>query len=410
MRGVLDRCEVRVVAAGCSEIGRAAEAAAILGRAEGSGRSADRPLPVVFDDLRAALHRAEVDLVVLAEPGDFAAGGHDPDDVAAISAARHRGAKVVTLEPMPASLLQRVQETADEVAADAAESDAGRESVSLLEDAGVSLGPAGAVSASARAIHTTGQAAGLEAGGGWARFLPLFRLAGSMRAAGDLLDAADATESQAVGRARAGRSGSGGGAGDVLALSIEIVGDPAFGSLGARLFDAADLAVHLLGLPESVDAGYVWHDRPRSVYPSPGDTLRGFDGDLTGHLRFADGRSAGVFVSNRAGAGMWRRRLTAVCERGTLCVGDDGLEWFDVSPEAPTSVGQASPTDGSEAVAKGWERAVADQLTRLLDPHVPPPQPTDYARVLAVTGAMLLSARTGEGESPATLLRMAGRS
>ena len=36
-----------------------------------------------------------------------------------------------------------------------------------------------------------------------------------------------------------------------------------------------------------------------------------------------------------------------------------------------------------------------------------PPAPTDYARVLSVTGAALLSARTGEGESPSTIARMA---
>ena len=92
------------------------------------------------------------------------------------------------------------------------------------------------------------------------------------------------------------------------------------------MFDAVETVVHLLGMPESADAAYVWHDRPRSVYPALGDPLRGLDGDITGHLRFADGRSAVVLASNRAG--VWRRRLTALCERGMLRVDDGGVEWL----------------------------------------------------------------------------------
>ena len=46
-------------------------------------------------------------------------------------------------------------------------------------------------------------------------------------------------------------------------------------------------------------------------------------------------------------------------------------------------------------------------LALMTDKRLAPPAPTDYARVLSVTGAALLSARTGEGESPSTIARMA---
>lgn len=343
----------------------------------------------VFDDLRTALHRADVNLVLLADPGDFAAGGHDPDDVAAITACRQRGAKILTLEPMPSSPLQRVAETADRIAADASDDDADEQSgteasrgaglLDDLESAGVSLGPASAAGA---AVVKTGQAAGLESGGGWARFAPPLRLTGPMRSAAELIEQA----------------------GELLAFNVECVGAPSSGSLGARLFDAVDVVVELFGVPERVDAAFVWHDRPRSVHSIPGESLRGLDGDFTGHLRFADGRSGTVLASNRGGA--WRRELVLICERGRLRINDRGLEWLDAD---------GSATDRSESAAAGfsgeelWAVALAEQIQRAMDPRVPPPRPTDYARVLSVTGAMLLSARTGEGESPATLLRMAGR-
>jgi hypothetical protein len=62
------------------------------------------------------------------------------------------------------------------------------------------------------------------------------------------------------------------------------------------------------------------------------------------------------------------------------------------------------PASESQSLAGA---VLADQLRRLLEMAPPVVPPTDYARILSVTGAILLSARTGEVESPETILRMA---
>ena len=71
------------------------------------------------DDLRATLASAEADLVLVAAPGEF--GGRAAEDTAAILAARARGTRIATLEPLPSSALDlasgawRVQSGADPV-------------------------------------------------------------------------------------------------------------------------------------------------------------------------------------------------------------------------------------------------------------------------------------------------------
>lgn len=57
------------------------------------------------DDLRATLASAEADAVLLGDCGEFGAGG-EPADAAAVAQAHARGAKVLTLDPAPASALE----------------------------------------------------------------------------------------------------------------------------------------------------------------------------------------------------------------------------------------------------------------------------------------------------------------
>src|SRR5690606_18382430 len=64
----------------------------------------------------------------------------------------------------------------------------------------------------------------------------------------------------------------------------------------------------------------------------------------------------------------------------------------------------AAPDDGIDDPAI---EAVADGIKRMLDPHAPKSPPVDLGAVLAICEAAILSARTGQPESPATILRMA---
>jgi hypothetical protein len=67
-------------------------------------------------------------------------------------------------------------------------------------------------------------------------------------------------------------------------------------------------------------------------------------------------------------------------------------------------------SSGAAALAGGSVQAAAigAQLKELLSGLAAPEPPIDSPRVLAAAGAALLSARTGQAESVATVLRMMG--
>ncbi len=357
---------IRPAFAGSPHAGRAPEIAGALSR---PGLSVE---PV--SDLRAALSNAQVDLAILADPGDFADSDHDTDDLGALHAARSRGVRVLTFEPMPTSVLQLDTPRLDPDDAPSPDS-----TQDLLAAAGVRLGP-GSEPTPPVAVQTSGQAAALTTLGGWAAFAMPLRLAAPMRSVTELVEHV----------------------GPVLACSVECLGLPHHGSLGARIFDAADTLVSLMGTPESVHAAYVPWSRGRGVHSAPGHRLRTLDGSLTANMRFADGRSAAIVASSRAGA--FERTITLLCEKGQVRLRRQAARWLGPSGEpehADTPAGDA-PCDEPEDLS-----ALKHMLALMTDKRLAPPAPTDYARVLSVTGAALLSARTGEGESPSTIARMA---
>lgn len=92
LRAVVGAAGLVVVGAGCATKGRSSAVAAVFG------------CPVV-DDLRLALTEGECDLVVIGSAGDFGTASH-PSDAGAVLAARQRGVRVVSLEPLPASALE----------------------------------------------------------------------------------------------------------------------------------------------------------------------------------------------------------------------------------------------------------------------------------------------------------------
>jgi hypothetical protein len=188
--------------------------------------------------------------------------------------------------------------------------------------------------------------------------------------------------------------------GSVRSLTLAARAHPHEGSLAARLFDAMLLVHALLGLPETIDATHV----PSDPLATPGATpqaLRTLHGDLSANFRFSARCTASIALSNHAGP--WFRGLTLVTERGTIRATEHGLERF--SPDggfldaSPPRIPETDP----------GLRALADAISRTLDPRLPPPAPPDTPEVLAMCHAALLSARTTQAEPPATLLRMATR-
>jgi len=72
--------------------------------------------------------------------------------------------------------------------------------------------------------------------------------------------------------------------------------------------------------------------------------------------------------------------------------------------EAPLAAESLPMARGhAESLLPLIERVIARALSQLMDPAMPRPTPCDTAGILAVGQAALLSARTGQTESPATI-------
>jgi len=272
-------------------------------------------------------------------------------DARAVSAARARDVKIATLEPIPASALD-------------------------LASSGWS-----------RAHHGTAPVDAI-------RLVPLARFSPAFREAAEPLTHFDR----------------------IRTLSVEALCHPSEGSLGARLYSAMELVHAIMGEPELIEAGYSWHGHAASMHVLPGETLRGLEGELSANLRFSDGRIATLLCSDRAGA--WSRRALVLGSAGRLTITDDRLEWLDPAGARIESTellggepaGREAPCADAliEPARAPAVRALADALGRLVQPGVPAEPPTDAGAVLAMGQAALLSARTGQGESPATIRRITG--
>lgn len=198
--------------------------------------------------------------------------------------------------------------------------------------------------------------------------------------------------------------------GSARTLSVAFRCGTGQGSLGARLFDAMHLVHSIMGMPESVDASVVTHVAASGLRLAPGESLRGLNGDLTANLRFAGAKAASLSLSDRAGR--WFRGVALIGENGCLRMDESGLERIDEfgrTIERSAPVQDAPPSTLFDPTTDpGALRALVEGARRALDPHAPKPEPVDLPQVLAMCEAAILSARTGQPESPATALRMAG--
>lgn len=311
VREVARSCGLRVVGAGSPMRGQAAAVAGAL----------DVPL---LDDLRAVLTTSDCGLVLLLAIGDF---GADPGaaDTGALLAARSRGVRVISLEPIPGS---------------ASELSAGRWN---RPRAGVM--PADCV-----------------------RFAPGWISPAVARHASEVLTA--------FGLARS--------------MSLTWMTPERTGTLGARVLGAMEAVRALMGEPESIDASYAWPQRTPGLHPLPGETLRDLRGDLTANIRFSDGRGASLLVSDQGG--VWRRQCTLLGERGALGIGDEGFTWVD----------------GAGNMVDSWTRESRDHpiAESLIEQLAERPDAGDLEAPLAMAQAALLSARTGQPESPGMIRRI----
>jgi predicted dehydrogenase len=192
--------------------------------------------------------------------------------------------------------------------------------------------------------------------------------------------------------------------GEIRSIAVETWSSRAEGSLGARIFEGLALIASLLGEPEKIDAAYAAPTHGTGVHGLPGESLRDLSGDICACMRFADGRAASLVASDQGGR--WNRTITILGPAGRLRIFDDGLEW--IGPTGQRTDEMRPPHLRGDAPVSHAVSAIAESLTRMLDPAAPDPAPLDHATILSMAQAILLSARTGEAESPGTIKRMVG--
>jgi hypothetical protein len=214
------------------------------------------------------------------------------------------------------------------------------------------------------------------------RFVPLTRRSRGFRAAAEALERI----------------------GPVRTVAISQRGGAGQGSLAAKLYDAMDLTHALLGDAESIDAANAGPVSASGVRLAPGERLRALRGDITANIRCGSGRSVSLALSDSAGR--WFRGVTVVGQGGTLRLDDKSFEV--IGPDGETADRSRSRvSSGAEGSAEGAGAAVAEQIAQMFDPRAAGVAPGGAVE-LAMCEAALLSARTGQPESPATILRMAG--
>ncbi|MFK7758489.1 MAG: hypothetical protein AB8C13_00925 [Phycisphaerales bacterium] len=189
--------------------------------------------------------------------------------------------------------------------------------------------------------------------------------------------------------------------GMIRSMNLTIGAPAVFGSLGARMFDAMDLVRTLVGVPETIDASYQCGSLGNGLHQLPGQSLRDLHGILCAHLRMVDGRGMVLQVSDQFGRSSVQ--LSLIGGEGEIRLNDSGFERFDASGTVIDSC--ALDLDSTSEHDPSRVR-LTEQLIALCSGVGPVRSPVDHASVLAMGHSALLSARTGQGETPETIRRL----
>lgn len=178
--------------------------------------------------------------------------------------------------------------------------------------------------------------------------------------------------------------------GPIASLSIASMGPVGTLSLFARLADAVDLAINLVGLPDQVDAVVC------GALREPPEELRGLAGHLTANMNVGGETGVTLHLCDRAPRA--HRSATAVGREGLLALDDHGYRLFKDSEE---------PLDAAEDRAEAGEGLaglIAHQWRWLAGGRVV--GNVDRRQVIACCQAILLAARTGQTEYTHKLIQI----
>lgn len=202
--------------------------------------------------------------------------------------------------------------------------------------------------------------------------------------------------------------------GSVRSLVAHFRGLPEHGPVSGRFFDAMALAHALFGEPEQVDAAAVRAGGGHAgTVLARGHSAAAFEelrGDLLCTLRYTGGHAASIAASDHGGR--WSRGFTIVADGGVIRATDRGFEVTDhqgkTIDSGDASGRQANTSGAGRGVHADAVAVMASALVRLTDARLSGSEVFDAEAVLASCRAAALSARTGQGESPATMRHMQG--
>lgn len=197
-----------------------------------------------------------------------------------------------------------------------------------------------------------------------------------------------------------------GGLGVAKCVSVLMLSAGEQGGLGGRVLDAMDVVHRVLGVADSVDAGVVTSTvgGGGGVRAAAAERLDRLTGDMHASLRYAGLMGATIHASDRAGA--WSREVVVVGETGSVRITDEGVERVSADGERMyVRAAGAGEEDGEMDAAVG---AMSRGMRRALEGVTGTARPTDGVAVVLMAEAALLSARTGQAESPEMIRRIAG--
>ncbi|MFZ4576555.1 MAG: hypothetical protein ACOYN0_19390 [Phycisphaerales bacterium] len=180
--------------------------------------------------------------------------------------------------------------------------------------------------------------------------------------------------------------------GALHSVSLSVAGPREEGSLAARLISAIECMAGLIGEAASVSGAL----SARSMRSE--NRLRSLSGDCAATIRTATGQIGAVLVCDRVPR--HDVQLTLRGEGGVVRFETAGLEWIGSG-----GVVHESTTFGPPSAVTG-ARLLADEFSRHLYPGSIEHGPVRWGAVLATAQAILLSAATGQVESPETIRRM----
>lgn len=184
--------------------------------------------------------------------------------------------------------------------------------------------------------------------------------------------------------------------GDRRSVLVTSAGPARDGSLYARLHDAWATALLFCDTPEAIHA----HLAHESTTPADGPRL--LAGRLSANAACPGGSSITVFAADNCPA--LPRTLVVLGDTGQLTVTPTG---YHLRSSDGTTIDQLEPPSGSAAVPPTLDQ-MADQWRRLLDQRNTADESGTRRdqQALACTLACLLSAKTGQPESPQRVMQM----